>query len=676
MSRYTRDRWIKHLRQKKDAQHVRANADYMRSTEGFWPAHYLSQKDYVRTAIPKHVNDSGSEDLARVVGYYLAEGSLCVVKKRWTNQDGTAREVDCKRVEWTFGIQESAMASELAEAVERLGHTRPGVYPDPKNSRIQMCSNSAELHDWLLEHCGKYSGGKVLSLELMGWRPELQRLVLAKWLDGDGHWCSRNYFMRGTSVSRQMSMQLLLMAARCGMAGSLSSHQSKATHIMGRPLKKKRQRAYTLTFHTAADAHLLQGEMTKLPTVIPVRATSWTKSSEHMRHQPVGATCVCTRSSSQDVVRVENGFVYRRIRKVRVTYATLPVYDLTVEGDHGFQTAGIGVSNCRMPYDRCSVCDKKSRKQEDYCSHLRDNMLRYMPQLKKTAYAVNKDDLKFFDISKVGRRADRVATYIRYMFGDDMAKAASFGDRIITGADWAAMEFAGKRGLGSDMLRMFAPWESATLEKLAAAEAELRETGPEHLVAIRRGAPAGIPQSAILAFADQDLPSIGGELAKRAMLLDFKSFSSLVSGLSLEDLDADNGFRKVAMDELPGIFGSMMAAGGCECGDAASLVAPDEFGCALSQDKDMIDNIIHEVGDNLGMEEGRMVSRAAKSMDKAASVSVREPAGDGGDVAFFRGMLNAYGYYAVKAAHIAQGVSGVSPHILLRAVPAMNQPIG
>jgi hypothetical protein len=332
--------------------------------------------------------------------------------------------------------------------------------------------------------------------------------------------------------------------------------------------------------------------------------------------------------------------------------------------------------SARMPYDRCSICDKKSRRQEDYCSHLKDNMLRYIPQLKKTAYAVNKDDLKFFDISKVGRRADRVATYIRYMFGDDMAKAASFGDRIITGADWAAMEFAGKRGLGSDMLRMFAPWESATLEKLAAAEAELRETGPEHLIAIRRGAPVGIPQSAILAFAAQDLPSIGGELAKRAMLLDFKSFSSLVSGLSLEDLDADNGFRKVAMDELPGIFGSMVAAGGCECGDAASMVAPDEFGCALSQDKDMIDNIIHEVGDNLGMEEGRMVSRAARSMDKSASVKVRGPAGDGGDVEFFRGMLNAYGYYAVKAAHIAQGVAGVSPHILFRAVPAMNQSIG
>jgi hypothetical protein len=86
----------------------------------------------------------------------------------------------------------------------------------------------------------------------------------------------------------------------------------------------------------------------------------------------------------------------------------------------------------------------------------------------------------------------------------------------------------------------------------------------------------------------------------------------------------------------------------------------------------MIDRMIHEVGDNLGMEEGRMVSRAARSLDKAASATTLPAPSNEGDEAFFRGMLNAYGYYAVKAAHIAKSVDGISPSILLRAVPAMN----
>ncbi len=331
--------------------------------------------------------------------------------------------------------------------------------------------------------------------------------------------------------------------------------------------------------------------------------------------------------------------------------------------------------SARMPFDRCSICDKKSRRQEDYCSDLKEHMLQYVPRMRKYAFARNMDDLKFFDMSKVKRRADRVATYIRYMFGDDMAKAASFGDRVITGADWAAMEFEGSKGLGNGMLRLFSPWEQDTLEKLAAAEAELSNTGEQHLVAIRRGAPTGIPQTAILAFAGQDLPALGGELAKRGMLLDFKSFASIVTGKTVAELEEDHGFRKVAMAELPEVFGSMLSIGGCECGDAAPMVAPDEFGCALSSDKDMIDKMIHEVGDNLGMEEGRMISRAAKSLDKAASAKPGIPVIETEDTQFFRGVMRAYGYYVVKAAHIAKDAAGVSPAILLRAVPAMNRAV-
>lgn len=328
--------------------------------------------------------------------------------------------------------------------------------------------------------------------------------------------------------------------------------------------------------------------------------------------------------------------------------------------------------SARMPYDRCSICDKKSRSQAAYCSHLKNHMLQYMPQMKKYAFARNMDDLKFFDISRVGKRADRVATYIRYMFGDDMAKAASFGERVITGADWANMEFGGQRGLGQGLLRTFTPWEMDTLTKLAAAETELRSTDSKHLGVVRLGAPTGIPQHVLLAFANQDLPSIGGELAKRAMVMDFRSFAALASGMSLEDLDADGGFRKVAAVMLPELFSVMLSAGGCECGDAAPMVAPDEFGCALSQDKDLIDSMIRDVGDNLGMEEGRMLSRAARTLDKAASEKRQPSVIESGNDAFFQGVVAAYGFYAVKAAHIAKDVNGVSPGVLMHAVPAMN----
>jgi hypothetical protein len=346
------------------------------------------------------------------------------------------------------------------------------------------------------------------------------------------------------------------------------------------------------------------------------------------------------------------------------------------EEEYEMAKAGKEISfsmSARMPYDRCSICDKKSRSQSDYCNDLKENMLQYVPRMKKYAFARNMDDLKFFDISRVGKRADRVATYLRYMFGDDMAKAASFGERVITGADWAAMEFDGQRGLGSGALRSFTPWEMGTLEKLAAAEAELAETGANHLEVVRRGAPTGIPQHVILAFAQHDLPAVGGELAKRAMILDFKSFASLISGIPVVQLSADDTFNKVACGEMPRLFQSLLSLGGCECGDVAPMVAPDEFGCALVKDRDIIDDLINEVGDNLGMQSGRLLSRANRSCEKSAS-TVERHATD--NAAFYRRVVDAYGYYVVKAAHIAKDVDGVSTPVLMLAVPAMNLALG
>lgn len=327
--------------------------------------------------------------------------------------------------------------------------------------------------------------------------------------------------------------------------------------------------------------------------------------------------------------------------------------------------------SARMPFDRCSICDKKSRRQADYCDDLKNHMLQYVPKMKKYAFARNMDNLKFFDISRVGKRADRVATYIRYMFGDDLTKAASFNDSIITGAQWAEMEFEGRRGLGVKAMREFSPWEQQTLEKLAAAEQELRESNQPHLDIIRAGGPRGVPQHILLQFAERDIPSLAGELAKKGMVLDFVSFASMVSGKSAEELHDDKAFRKVAATSLPGIFGRMLMIGGCDCGGAAEMVAPDEFGCALSGEKDMIDNLIKEVGDNLGMENDKILLRAFECGSKQAK-AVDTPTTEG-DAGFFQGLLKAYGYYAVKAAHIAQHAKGVVADVALYATAAMNR---
>jgi hypothetical protein len=66
----------------------------------------------------------------------------------------------------------------------------------------------------------------------------------------------------------------------------------------------------------------------------------------------------------------------------------------------------------RLPFDRCSCCDNKSRTTANYCGHLRNSMGKWVSEFKKFAYARNEDDVKFFDISEVKRRADRKGEFV------------------------------------------------------------------------------------------------------------------------------------------------------------------------------------------------------------------------------------------------------------------------
>ncbi len=62
---------------------------------------------------------------------------------------------------------------------------------------------------------------------------------------------------------------------------------------------------------------------------------------------------------------------------------------------------------CRVPYDVCSICGKKSKTPAEYCEHLRpENILKTDEMTGKIACAIN-DYPKFFDLSFVHRGADR-----------------------------------------------------------------------------------------------------------------------------------------------------------------------------------------------------------------------------------------------------------------------------
>lgn len=320
----------------------------------------------------------------------------------------------------------------------------------------------------------------------------------------------------------------------------------------------------------------------------------------------------------------------------------------------------------RLPHDECSCCRKKSRNTGEYCEDLKHHMLQFRPGFQKYAYARNEEGVKFFDISEVKRRADRIATYLGY-FGDDalLHKAAADGDQVVSGAQW------GEYFHGAHQPVPFSPWEELTLEKLASAEEFVRHANPDLLSVMAQMAPMSLSRDHIETIAQPDFRSVSGELAKRAMIINFPTFASVITGKSISDLEKDAGFCDVMGIKLPSLMSDLFSNGGSSCGgDAAAAVSPDECGCAFSPSKDAIDTLMREVGDDLGMSQDRVNNRVVK-VTVVKSASLRRPSVIQRPLdPFYSALAEAYGHYVVKAAHIAKDVPGVSANTLFRSIAA------
>lgn len=318
----------------------------------------------------------------------------------------------------------------------------------------------------------------------------------------------------------------------------------------------------------------------------------------------------------------------------------------------------------RLPHDECSCCRKKSKRTTEYCSHLRNSMLQFVPGFEKYAYARNEEGVKFFDISEVKRRADRIATYLGYTFSPgDMAKAAS-SNTIITGAQWAEHQFGVSRAVPFDA------WEDLTLDKLAAAEEFVRNADANTLTTLYKMAPRDLTREQIETLAGPDFRSVGGELAKKAMIINFMTFASMVTNRSIEELQKDAALCDAMDEKMPSLLSDMARDGGSACGEeVADSVSPDEVGCSFSPGKDNIDRLMQEVGDECGM-------KPEDASNRALSVTIMKTAGlrRSGKLtevdAYYSGLIAAYGHYVVKAAHQIKDLPGISTNTLFRGLAA------
>ena len=217
--------------------------------------------------------------------------------------------------------------------------------------------------------------------------------------------------------------------------------------------------------------------------------------------------------------------------------------------------------SCYVPYDICSVCEKRARSTAEYCPDLKRHMGHYDRGARKYAYAINTKPT-FTDMSLVARPADRTAWSLSYGFADQegLAKAAS-------AMGVQERDLSGLLGFRSSVFAAPDARDRAILQKLASYEARLEQAsrtgnfdGSEWEKAAYQYVLPGA-SSTLVDFETQDFDRLRrmrpgvllGELAKRACMCGVAPVVSLFDGTPLEQNQA-NPVVMGAQNHLPGIF--------------------------------------------------------------------------------------------------------------------------
>jgi hypothetical protein len=217
-----------------------------------------------------------NEQFGWLIGVALAEG-------------GT----DGNKVVFTFHKDEQhTLAKKVIETFKNLFDVE-AVF---SITRVRSCKVSvhsvawASLFDSLI---GKRPEGKRLHKDLIGGGKEFLSAVLEGWIDGDGH--EKAGAIQGTTVSKQLALDMLAIANGIGLTARLSAVDPKVSHGV-----KHRNRRY--------DVYL-----------------------------PKGETLCCEKE--------EKG-TWRKVRGISLNEYSGKVYNFEVHGDNSYVADGLGVHNC------------------------------------------------------------------------------------------------------------------------------------------------------------------------------------------------------------------------------------------------------------------------------------------------------------------------------------------
>lgn len=322
------------------------------------PAGDLTKKHYMCVPVCSSSVDGVGIDRARLYGYYMAEGSLSsgCVQITCNKNDCFVDEID-SLAKWT--------------SVKKRPHRF-----SPDKCVVISCYGT-DIRNDIESSCGRRCENKRIPMSIRLGSIEEKFNFAAAWFNGDG-WQDKTG-IHWSIHAKNLANDLQVLLASVGIPTSCTMIMHKDDRGC---VKSKNAVEYVVTVSNENSG--LFSDISKAKD-ISIFGTS--------KMRPF----------------MSGGYMFVPVDCVRFVEKHTNVYNFSVEDDESYTVFGLSVHNCNVPNDRCSACGAIREKPGDpsECDHIKYSLGKIAED--GTQIGTYNDHPRWFDISFVGRPADRIA---------------------------------------------------------------------------------------------------------------------------------------------------------------------------------------------------------------------------------------------------------------------------
>lgn len=505
------------------------------------PAGDLTDKHYM--CVPMWENSCGGIGIqtARLYGYYMAEGSLCAGCTMIT-----CNVNDC----FVDEIEKLAKWTSVSKKPHRLS---------PDKCVVLRCYGTS-IHDDIERSCGKRCENKRIPMSVRMGSIDEKFNFAAAWFNGDG-WQDKSG-MHWSISSKILANDLQVLLASVGVPSSCSA------------IKHKEERGFVRS----------KGMVEYVVSVSNENSDLFSDISKAKEMSVCGLSKMRTFKSG--------GYLFVPVAEVKTVEKSTKVYNISVDDDESYTVFGLAVHNCTVPNDRCSVCNAIREKPGDKseCEHIKWNLGKIAED--GTQIGTFNDQPRWFDISFVGRPADRIAWNLKVASAmpDDLTINSSVKQAEIEGYtlpdDIAIESDVAKRKF--DIMRKLADAYSKCESWLAG---ETKPAGRDcYTFELRKLAGARLDDSVLMSLRELDPSCAFAALGDAGIVMDAPSFFKYAFGPDFNSVEKYlPAVEKAASAVIKEAVDSSSCAEFCNCSrfDAAAgmLSRPVPFGLMESMSK-------------------------------------------------------------------------------------------